>query len=372
MKLPIEDLLSSNSNHFTPLKEQFFSAENILPSSPVTAIDYRKLFIDIDGVKNAWIEPYSKKVFIDEEHKQISYWADRGSRFKSVHLKGLYHILIELEELNPNREQKEEITEKVKLCYHENRNLCEDLVSINHIDEEQIKVCANIELVPEADEELVHAKVLRAVDQYLNPKVKFHSLNAMLEKGYSVEEIFDGPLLKNGFIDTKELEQSELIKAIHLSDITRIIMEIDEVALIKDISIGRKDEDTSRNEDKVWSIQIKDGVKPIRCQDSTFNYCKGLLPLIVNEKKVEAYTKLFEEQEQQEAFEISQNTTLSIPKGDQLDIGEYTSIQSTYPENYGLSEFGLSADASPQRKAQAKQLKAYLLFFDQILANYYE
>ena len=37
----------------------------------------------------------------------------------------------------------------------------------------------------------------------------------------------------------------------------------------------------------------------------------------------------------------------------------------------GLGELGLPESASPERKAQAKQLKAYLLFFDQLLANYF-
>ena len=55
--LPIEDLLASKSDNAEAMKQQFFSARQILPSRPRTVLDYRKLLIDIDGVKNAWLNP---------------------------------------------------------------------------------------------------------------------------------------------------------------------------------------------------------------------------------------------------------------------------------------------------------------------------
>jgi hypothetical protein len=44
-------------------------------------------------------------------------------------------------------------------------------------------VCARIGLVNKADEELVHAKVIRAINNYLSPEVHFYSLKQMLDKG---------------------------------------------------------------------------------------------------------------------------------------------------------------------------------------------
>lgn len=80
-------------------------------------------------------------------------------------------------------------------------------------------VCARIGLVNKADEELVHAKVLRAVNNYLSPEVHFYSLQQMLDKGLSADQIFEGPLLENGFIDTEELKNSQLRTEVRLSDI---------------------------------------------------------------------------------------------------------------------------------------------------------
>src|SRR3546814_10587104 len=38
---------------------------------------------------------------------------------------------------------------------------------------------------------------------------------------------------------------------------------------------------------------------------------------------------------------------------------------------YGVGNYSLADSASTERKAQVKQLKAYLRFFDQLLANFF-
>jgi hypothetical protein len=38
-----------------PVEDAFHTAENIFPSKAVTLLDYRKLLVDIDGIRNAWL-----------------------------------------------------------------------------------------------------------------------------------------------------------------------------------------------------------------------------------------------------------------------------------------------------------------------------
>ena len=53
-----------------------------------------------------------------------------------------------------------------------------------------------------------------------------------------------------------------------------------------------------------------------------------------------------------------------MPKGQfRADLGEYFSIQNEFPLVYGIGEGGLPPSTSKKRKAQALQLKGYLLFF---------
>ena len=60
INLPVEVLLAEENNA-SALKKQFLTAEKALPIKPITPIDYRKLFIDLDGVKNAWLKKHVKK-----------------------------------------------------------------------------------------------------------------------------------------------------------------------------------------------------------------------------------------------------------------------------------------------------------------------
>jgi len=62
---------------------------------------------------------------------------------------------------------------------------------------------------------------------------------------------------------------------------------------------------------------------------------------------------------------------IQLAPGRDRNVGRYHSLQHHFPRVYGIGENGLPPSASDQRKAQARQLKAYLTFFDQLLANYF-
>src|SRR4249919_3032695 len=53
--LPVEDILARNPDDKTK-ENNFFTASEILTCNPLTITDFRKLLIDIDGIKNAWFE----------------------------------------------------------------------------------------------------------------------------------------------------------------------------------------------------------------------------------------------------------------------------------------------------------------------------
>lgn len=375
--LPLEDILSPADN--SSIKSQFFSAAEILPSKPVTEADYRKIFIDVEGVKNCWLKRYEKTVHVDCKNDQLSYDASdfpniKKDERKEFILNGLYKLIVDYDEkvLNEAEDEEpkiEEIDSLIMQKYHQNRNLCEDLVEIEKVKTHPIKVCASIEVEPEVDEEKVHAQVLRAIDTYFSPKLWFYSLQQMFDKGYTSDQIFEGPVLEHGFVDNSELEKAKLRTEIRLSDLVQLIMKIEGVKLIKDISINDcSDGEVDTDE---WLVCVADGKKPVRCDKSAFTYFKGVLPVNVNHKKVVEYMleMQIEEEEKQALAGLAKD--LPVPNSDYLGTGETTTIQNDFPEVYGIGHVGLSSRATVARKAQAKQLKAYLLFFDQVFASYF-
>lgn len=371
---PIEDLLSPADG--SDLSDQFYRADEILSVRATTALDYRKLFIDLQGVRNCWLVPYKKKVYVDCLNSQLSYNCQDtlplAPAYKSeFYLKGLYSILVDfdIDEDSPVDEDDQiaAISEAIKLRYQANRNLCEDLVEIKAVEDQEICVCAVLEINKDADVNEVNAAVLFAIESYFAPSVSFHSLNEMLAKGYTTDQIFDGPLLDNGFIDTTELKATELRKEVRLSDLLNVLSEIEGVELVKDITIAKCGEPVTDE----WMLCIDAGKRPVLCENSTFSYVKDVIPSIVNDAISEAMLSELRNQRNVQKALAGIDKIIPLPTGKYNGTEWYSSIQNDFPDVYGIGFNGLPSHVSTERKAQAKQLKAYLLFFDQVLASYF-
>jgi len=385
INLPIESLIASTDD--LDLKKQFYRADKILPTSPTTALDYRKKFSDIPGVRNSWIVAYDRTLFADCKKSKIAFSLEALGNPKDEHkqkvaIKGLNAVIVDydLEAVDEKGDpvSKESINERIKRVYHQHRNLCEDLVEIREVAEHPIGVCANIQLENSIDEDVVHAKVLMAIEEYFAPEIQHHSLKEMLDRGYRTDQIFEGPFLDKGFIDPKELAEADLRSEVRLSDLVKIIMAIDGVKLISDISIR---DCKSNKEGKNWLIEMDPYTKPKLCSTkkgvdgcctvSSFSYTKDVLPVTVNDKRVEEYKKALLKEKYDKDFVAIEDRLIRVKRGQYMNTGETTTIQNEFPETYGISQYGLSPNSSEARKSQALQLKGYLAFFDQILASYF-
>jgi hypothetical protein len=364
---PIEDILASSEDSSKNLSEQFFSAKTILPTRPVTENDYRKLLLDIEGVINAWlVRHHPAPFYVDCLNSKLSY--DNNHLENKVVLKGLYDIMLELEKDKAG--QASEIIKKAKAKLHKNRNLCEDFICFNIIEPKEFILCAEIDLAFDADIDEVEASIFYEVQKYLTPPVKFYTLQEMFDKGKRADEIFEGPLLEHGFIDDDELEASFIRNTIRLSDIIQIIMDIEGVLAVRDV-IVRPASGEVMSDDK-WIIKVNEKGKlnqpVIDVQGSRIVYYKDILPFRADEDKVKDD---LQKRRDKEHRKLISSEDIPIPEGQFRDIEQYYSFQNHFPQNYGISQTGLPGSATEKRKARAKQLKAYLLFYDQVLADYF-
>ena len=391
---PIENLLASEENNLENMHSQFLSAAKILPSGPVTENDYRKLFIDIPEVKNAWLSKAKVNYLADcKDSKIVRKLENKDHQTKEIELNGLYNIRLELDE-NLTKSQIEKIKKQVRAIYHQNRNLCEDLENISIVPQQPIMICADIDLSNDADIETVYAQILFELEQYLTPNIKRYSVNDLLKKGKSPEEIFEGTLLKNGFIDNEELENSKLRSEVFISDVIRIIMDIEGVLAIRKIFLNytnpadRPSKEEIEKQGYKWCLKIKDGHQPVldltksiinnnviteaNSPKSIFNFFKENIPFVPQkEERDEILLKLHEAENQLLIEVYKTELDLPMPLGKFRRIENYTSIQNDFPQTYGIGQAGLPSQATEERRIKAKQLKGYLLFFDQILANYF-
>lgn len=370
ISMPIQDLLNSDKGG-----DQFYEAHKIMSNHALTALDYRKLFLDIDPLKinNCFLRPFSTKLHINCRDAKVNLLAKtfedvpRELR-RDTQIKGLHTLWVDFADdvVNPKP-----LIEQIRKTYHANRNLCEDLVEIKTVDKQEIRVCADIEINPQADENLINAQILLAIENYFSPKVKFNSLAEMTAKGYATEAIFEGPLLKHGFIIDEELEKNDLRSEVRLSDLMNLILKVEGVILIHNMSISYCNE--KQEQDDLWNLCIKANHKPVLCKGkSVFSFKKQGLPIKMDSLKIQNYRKILMQSTANNLEKTAANNTLTFPKGNNFKIGSYQSVTHDFPENYGIGNHGLSKNQPRIRHAQAKQLKTYLLFFDQILASYFK
>ncbi|MEO5644982.1 MAG: YegP family protein [Bacteroidia bacterium] len=385
----IPDLLAIDKDA-TPVEALagFFTAAEILPVNPTSEIDLRKLVIDTPGVRNAWIitaKDSEYPVYFD--HKNCELTIDPLKGDKLIPLQGLYNILLEYEKDDKGKEFYDTINAEVRAAVMSHRNLCEDLLSITAVGYEDIAVCADIEVKQYADIDVVQAKIYKILIDYFTPSANFYTLEEMLEgeadkkdeltgevltwkrAPKSIDEIFEGPLLKHGFIDDDELADADLRAELHVSDVINSIMDVDGVIAVKTISF-LKYLDGEVTDVQDWIMPLGQLHAPRLSRDkSKFIFYKGVLPYMAHKESVDQ--ELRELQQTNEAFRKTGHTRdLPVPEGEFRSLTDYYPVQNDFPLVYGIGEIGLSGSVTEKRQAQAKQLKAYLLLFEQILANY--
>ena len=198
----------------------------------------------------------------------------------------------------------------------------------------------------------------------------------------SVDRIFEGPALEHGFIDDNELAKADRKKYIHVSDLIHIIMDVKGVVSVKTIQIANipQDNEDGSIESKVvkWCLQLafeQNYVPRLSVLDSKIIFYKDQLPFRASASKVE---ELMNDLEDNERVPKLFNPVLDfeIPKGTYRDLESYESIQNEFPLTYGIGEEGLpnmgkNSSVNERRKAGARQLKGFLMHFDQLLANYF-
>jgi hypothetical protein len=257
---------------------------------------------------------------------------------------------------------------------HENRNLCEDFVKITTIDDEEIAICCDIDVSPDTDMAQVQAEVFFRIEEYLNPSVNFYLLKEMISKGFTTDEIFEGPRLDHGFIDTSELENTGLRSEIHTSDIINIIMGIEGVLSVRNFKMTEYDNtgnpvpgETGQD----WCITVSPCHKPVLSETkSKIIFYKNQFPYLPSLSEVSDTINWLNASSARNKLTGNEDD-LNIPTGQYFPLADYTPLESLFPQTYGIGQAGLPPNATAERNAQARQLKAYLLFYDQLLADFF-
>jgi hypothetical protein len=366
--------------------DNFFTPAAILSCNPLTITDFRKLLIDIEGVKNAWLEiATDERDICRPSNPNDAAGNIREQGFCLDYLNGLYHVSIDLDkdvekefrnEPDAKKEYVDNILEKIKIALMAHRNLCEDFVDISILCKQEIGVCADIELEEGVDVEKVYLAVVETLRDFFSPAPQFYTLQQLLDRNKPIEDIFAGRPYNieesHGFVDTAELELLKLRKEIHLSDVYNVLFKIEGVKNVRDLRL-QSCKDNIATTLGGWKYQIpKNHIPEFSVTCSGFQFSRFGMPVLIDFKKFDGLFEINFAHNGKILFKSpSPYLDSDVPRGIyRNDLKDYYSIQNEFPRVYGIAEGGLPGNVSNQRKAEAYQLKAYLLFFDQLLANY--
>jgi len=345
----IEEILVSSAYH-SPFKLQdnaFYLAENILTCAPVTKNDYRKLIIDnVDQINNAWI------ISPDDANKKDK--QDLVLLLKKKHVKLPENAI--------------ETTQKILKQF---KTYGSKILPVKVADFAYISLHVDIYIDNEEHAETVLAEMFFNLNEsILNVNPYRQTITELEEKGKSFDAIFEGPKMNNGIITEEHL--SDDFNSISLVRIKKIISATNGIDMINNLSIVNE--------------AIKDNKIPFPIKKEG-NYC---VPFFTPKRKyVKNQIKVFKNQKQVdindfEVFEIIERMSIKTKRDYVLknknnaqtykleardrNIHDYYSIKNDFPNAYGLNEKGFSLIQNHNAQ-NSDQLKAFLLPFEQLLAN---
>ena len=399
-RFSMADLLTPKGENHPRLSGTLFPAHEVLAHEPITEDDYRKFILEsIPGVRNVWIDKSNCTV----STKDLSGLTGN----KAISVNGLYKISLELEDeysiQNSKRAREvvgrddegryDDLFEKKYPKFYEHyvrnfmlkhRNLCEDVYEVKVLKQIPVRLFMEIEAESDADKKQILTELFGLVNAYISPSLDFHTLPEMIKKGKTPEEIYQGLLPRYGFIDIDEMKHFEKRTSLHTSDILNMLMKVKGVKSIKQLrfSVDSKYENKVTLNGHRTTLSLKDSesdkyvfcLAPFRWAEpgdtdtdtdthSISFECDGYS---IKPKLTAAAP--FADNRYAKYHEVDDHYPL--PQSKHRNTGTYYSFQHLFPKTYRMGLESIPDSASKLRKAERLQLKAYLTFFDQLIADY--
>ncbi len=349
---PMRDILTNREEKLV-LKNQFFLPEDILTTTPITTSDYIKYLIDrVEGVKNATVQTLKTTL------PQV-----KGAYAFDILLSDYFLMEIILQEF---LDITDPTCESAFFNLNYVRNLGEYFLTPTPLQPKSYQLVGTIEIDPRSELDEVLKKVQYQVNNYIFPNVVQTGYDHLKEKRVKTNDIFNGPILKNGWIPDDSMQtKNDVVKDF---EIMKQIELLPEVVSVSSLSFWPEDGN---------KYEICCGENEILFLDviSSFNDGKFIVKSDGVQKNDNVKTQQISDLIKMEQPENKTESVAAVkmapspPTGKYRDIEDYYSIQNTFPQSYGLEMNSELGNETTFQKAQAQQLRGYLTLYDQALIN---
>ena len=350
------DYLASSDGAVDFKQQALYRPDAIFPCRPVTENDYRKLILDsVPNTDNVWIKRY---------------------RSHTDNLHGLYRIYVQLSEQvkdQNNESVKKVYTSAITKVYAANRNLCEDLAGVEIVERIPYSMRGEIEIEGKKDPADILAEVYFECAQYLSPRISIQSYVEMYKSGSSLDELLSGTLTEHGYIAEDELQPWR--GRFSIPDLVGKISQIEGVKNVRHLVFvdgeGKETDSMNLGDEHSYLTTACLRFPPPEGEAGIKLFKTGKTNPVSSRDVETEFNRLdYKHQALRRRKQRFDWIDAMLPAATFRRTSDYYSFQNHFPDVYGLNAYGVPDSAPQERKAQAKQLKAYLLFFEQVMANF--
>jgi len=348
----VADLLLNDDGVLDYRAQSLHRPEEIFPCRATTITDLRKVLLDeVKEIDNVWLSVASAELTAEPVDEQT--------------ILGIYHAEVRRDQdCNLNDEG---LVERVVRAFNHHRNLCEDLDSVTVLKDKKCTLHAKVEVDSRQHADDLLAELYFRCGEYISGNVPLSGYMAAVKEGVPLEQLFDGPLTRHGLFDLPaECADDEIV----VPTLFSVINSIQGVDHIKGLHLevdGKKIYEVipRRNDGHVMSLELPLYAAAVKVELFRNG---GALPFSIDAVR-KRYQEMNFRRDSMREVEQDFSALYSLPKGVGRGLGSYTSIQQQFPAIYGVNRFGVSGE-SVEALSRARQLKSYLLMFEQLMANF--
>lgn len=372
----VADYLANEQGSIDYAQHALYAPQQAFPNRAVTDVDLCKCIYDrIPEVEDVWINSH---------HHRNS-------------VKGLFSVYVKPRESlfqqdpAPLNEERHRLREQVFAQITSERNLCRDLLEIHIVTPQPYYLAGVIEIDDSRPRAEIYADIYFRCAQQISSANQLLRFESARQQGMAWEMIFEGPLTERGYLDeTDFVQRSEDISVVKLITLVRGIagvVHVKSLYLVDEKNRYLSSLSVAQREKSFPVLRFFDDVKKIHALDLQHGLSMALdgsdgdatlshssqshREISAFGEQVRLYLKKLEFE--RDAFRRNQSqfdALIDLPRADKKDLSQYLSLGENTPAIFGINHFGIPNSEPPEVHARARQLKAYLYPFEQMMANY--
>lgn len=336
---PIADILSGPEDRI-PYTDHFHTPLEILPVNPVTKKDFCKVILnDISEIKQVYLLVSS-------------------AFMNGLIIRPYFELKPEyLSEDKDDQELQKAIGKRVNQLLVQRSNLGQLFDAPKMLSAIRLCIQGEITFEKNANIEKGVAEIIFAINNLLSPYPVYKSYNQLAEQGRALPQLLEGPYLSGGYIEDDCIQPKRA--TITMQEISAAVLSLEgiERVLLKSISLTGNDTESHRIEYAFETAPFVDIASFLNAAILVAN--KSITS--INSDKVQFYLQ------QLIPRPIESDLNEFLPHGEHRNLGDYYSIQNSFPSVYRLIG---KPPVNAAHQGKIKQLKAYLLLMEQYMADY--